>query len=57
MVTQLVCQGDAKMFKKCSHMKLQMKREALAKPDRKANDVARVLARRGRVKGFGTALA
>jgi hypothetical protein len=30
-VTQLLRQGDAKLFKKYSQMKLQMKREALAK--------------------------
>lgn len=39
-VTQLLRQGDAKVFKKYSQMKLQMKREALAKLDRKANDRA-----------------
>lgn len=37
-VTQLLRQGDAKVFKKYSQMKLQMKREALAKLDRRAND-------------------
>ena len=37
-VTQLLRQGDAKVFKKYSQMKLQMKREALEKLDRKAND-------------------
>jgi integrase len=37
-VTQLLRQGDAKVFKKYSQMKLQMKREALAKINRKAND-------------------
>lgn len=37
-VTQLPRQGDAKVFKKCSQMKLQMKREALLKLNRKAND-------------------
>ena len=42
-VTQLLRQGDAKVFKKYSQMKLQMKREALAKLNRKAND-KRVLA-------------
>ena len=31
-------QGDAKMFKKYSQMKLQMKREALKKLNRKANE-------------------
>ena len=37
-VTQLLRQGDAKVFKKYSQMKLQMKREALTKLNRKAND-------------------
>ena len=37
-VTQLLRQGDAKVFKKYSQMKLQMKREALAKINRKANE-------------------
>jgi hypothetical protein len=37
-VTQLLRQGDAKVFKKYSQMKLQMKREALAKLNRNAND-------------------
>ena len=38
MVTQLLRQGDAKVFKKYSQMKLQMKREALQKLNRKANE-------------------
>jgi integrase len=37
-VTQLLRQGDAKVFKKYSQMKLQMKREALAKLKRRTND-------------------
>jgi integrase len=37
-VTQMLRQGDAKVFKKYSQMKLQMKREALAKMDRRANE-------------------
>ena len=37
-VTQLLRQGDAKVFKKYSQMKLQMKREALAKLNRQANE-------------------
>lgn len=37
-VTQLLRQGDAKVFKKYSQMKLQMKREALEKLNRKANE-------------------
>jgi hypothetical protein len=36
-VMQLLRQGDAKAFKKYSQMNLQMKREALAKLNRKAN--------------------
>ena len=47
-VTQLLRQGDAKVFKKYSQMKLQMKREALAKLNRKANEAG---------PGFGTVLA
>jgi integrase len=37
-VTQLLRQTDAKVFKKYSQMKLQMKREALKKLNRKANE-------------------
>ena len=37
-VTQLLRQGDAKVFKKYSQMKLQMKREALTKLNRHANE-------------------
>jgi hypothetical protein len=37
-VTQLLRQGDAKVFKKYSQMKLQMKREALIKLNRQANE-------------------
>lgn len=37
-VTQLLRQGDAKVFKKYSQMKLQMKREALSKLNRHANE-------------------
>ena len=47
-VTQLLRQGDAKVFKKYSQMKLQMKREALAKLNRQANESG---------PGFGTVLA
>ena len=39
-VTQLLRQGDAKVFKKYSQMKLQMKREALQKLNRHANETA-----------------
>jgi integrase len=45
-VTQLLRQGDAKVFKKYSQMKRQMKREALTKLNRPANE--------GRLS-FGTA--
>jgi len=37
-VTQMLRQTDAKVFKKYSQMKLQMKREALVKMNRKANE-------------------
>lgn len=37
-VTQLLRQGDSKVFKKYSQMKLQMKREALQKINRSANE-------------------
>jgi integrase len=58
-VTQLLRQGDAKVFKKYSQMKLQMKREALAKLNRQANESGAgsgtVQGHSGR--GFGTVLA
>jgi integrase len=57
-VTQLLRQGDAKVFKKYSQMKLQMKREALAKLNRRANESGPSF---GTVsqneKGFDTVLA
>jgi integrase len=37
-VTRLLRQGDARVFKKYSQMKLQMKREALQKLNRAANE-------------------
>lgn len=40
-VTQLLRQGDAKVFKKYSQMQLQMKREALQKLNRTANESGR----------------
>jgi integrase len=40
-VTHLLRQGDAKVFKKYSQMKLQMKREALQKLNRQANESSR----------------
>ena len=41
-VTQMLRQGDAQVFKKYSQMKLQMKREALTKLNRRANEIAPV---------------
>ncbi len=38
MVTQLLRQGYANVFKKYSQMKFQMKREALTKMNRLANE-------------------
>jgi integrase len=46
-VTQLLRQGDAKVFKKYSQMQLQMKREALQKLNRTANESAGVLGQVG----------
>jgi len=37
-VTQLLRQGDAQVFQRYSQMKLQMKREALQKLNRSANE-------------------
>jgi integrase len=58
-VTQLLRQGDAKVFKKYSQMKLQMKREALAKLNRQANEggLGFGTAERHSEPGFGTVLA
>jgi hypothetical protein len=42
-VTQLLRRGDAKVFEKYSQMKLQMKREALQKLNRQANEQGRSL--------------
>jgi integrase len=41
-VTQMLRQGDAQVFKKYSQMKLQMKREALGKLNRRAGEMAPV---------------
>jgi integrase len=41
-VTQMLRQSDAQVFKKYSQMKLQMKREALEKHNRRANEMASV---------------
>jgi integrase len=46
-VTQLLRQGDAKVFKKYSQMKLQMKREALQKLNRAANEGGGILGQAG----------
>ncbi|MFL6446184.1 MAG: tyrosine-type recombinase/integrase [Bryobacteraceae bacterium] len=46
-VTQMLRQGDAKVFKKYSQMKVQMKREALEKLNRYANETSK---RSGTVK-------
>lgn len=43
-VTQMLRQSDAQVFKKYSPMKLQMKREALVKLNRRANEMAPVAA-------------
>jgi len=58
-VTQLLRQGDAKVFKKYSQMKLQMKREALAKLNRLANETGSGFdtAQGQAGPGFGTVLA
>ena len=50
-VTQLLRQSDAKVFKKYSQMKLQMKREALQKINRKATKAGRVMTRRRSIDG------
>ena len=44
-MTQMLRQSDAQVFKKYSQMKLQMKREALTKLNRQANEVAPVESR------------
>ena len=54
-VTQLLRQGDAQVFKKYSQMKLTMKREALEKLNRLANEMTVGEAQRLlEVGGFGT---
>ena len=55
-VTQLLRQGDAKVFKKYSQMKLQMKRDALRKIDRTANECGVVKADEGPERSFATVL-
>jgi len=58
-VTQLLRQGDAKVFKKDSQMKLQMKREALAKLNRHAREFGPSFgtAEGQDLRGFGTGSA
>jgi hypothetical protein len=43
-VTQMLRQSDAQVFKKYSQMKLQMKREALEKLNRRASEMEPVAA-------------
>lgn len=38
-ITQMLLQGDCQVFKKYSQMKLQIKREALEKLNRQANEM------------------
>jgi hypothetical protein len=50
-------QGDSQVFKKYSQMKLQMKREALDKINRRANEMSGVLTQQGSGdRGFDTVL-
>jgi integrase len=53
-VTQLLCQGDAQVFKKYSQMKLQMQREALSKINRRANEMQLPATITGTVRGKKT---
>lgn len=56
-VIQMLRQGDSQVFKKYSQMKLQMKREALDKINRRANEMSGVLTQQGPDdKGFDTVL-
>lgn len=50
-VTQMLRQGDSQVFKKYSQMKLQMKREALAKLNRQANEMTGTLCQNTPVNG------
>jgi len=57
-VTQMLRQGDSQVLKKYSQMKLQMKREALEKLNRQANEMTGTLCQNPPVStGFGTVLA
>ena len=42
-VTQMLRQGDSQVFKKYSQLKLQIKREALEKLNRQANEMTGTL--------------
>jgi integrase len=56
-VIQMLRQGDSQVFKKYSQMKLQMKREALDKINRRANEMGGVLTQQGPGdRGFDTVL-
>lgn len=56
-VTQMLRQGDSQVFKKYSQMKLQMRREALEKLNRQANEMKGTLCQNLSVnEGFGTVL-
>ncbi len=56
-VIQMLRQGDSQVFKKYSQMKLQMKREALDKINRRANEMSVVLTQQGSGdRGFDTVL-
>jgi integrase len=56
-VIQMLRQGDSQVFKKYSQIKLQMKREALDKINRRANEMSGVLRQRGSDdRGFDTVL-
>jgi len=56
-VIQMLRQGDSQVFKKYSQMKLQMKREALDKINRRANEMSGVLTQqRFDDRGFDTVL-
>jgi len=56
-VIQMLRQGDSQVFKKYSQMKLQMKREALDKINRRANEMSGVLTQPGSGgSGFDTVL-
>ena len=56
-VIQMLRQGDSQVFKKYSQMKLQMKREALDKINRRASEMTGVLTQQGSGEGdFDTVL-